>query len=131
MHNPPVTARATIGLLAGALALSGSLAGCGADTDDRPAKWSFIAATIVEPTCATASCHSEIVQRAGVDLHERNVGYQILTTRNFVRPGNPGASTIITLMQGKGSLRMPPDFALPDADVDLIARWITDGATNE
>jgi hypothetical protein len=131
MHNPPVTVRASIGLLAGAFALSASLAGCGGDVDDRPAKWSFISATIMEPTCATASCHSEIVQRAGVDLHDRDIGYRILTQRNFVRPGNADASTVITLMEGKGSIRMPPDFALPTADVELVKRWIAAGATNE
>lgn len=131
MHNPPVTVRAPMSLLAGLVALAAAAGGCGSETDDRPAKWSYIAATIVEPTCATASCHSEFVQRAGVDLSARNIGYTILTQRNFVIPGNPDASALITLLHGRGSIRMPPDFPLPNDDIALIARWITEGATNE
>ena len=133
MHNPPVTLprrpHAMTGLLAG-LALAG-LAGCGSETDDRPAKWSFISATIVEPMCATASCHSSFVKRAGVDLHDRNTGYHSLVDRLFVIPTNPDASAVITIMRGQGSIRMPPDIALPNADIALIAQWITDGAMNE
>jgi hypothetical protein len=125
----PKVPQAIAGLLASATLAA--LAGCGAADDNRPAKWSFIAATIVEPTCATASCHSEFVQRAGVDLHERNLGYRILTERRFVRPGDPAGSPMITIMRGQGSIRMPPDFPLPNDDIDLIAQWIMDGATNQ
>lgn len=136
MHNPPVTLpRAsrtrTRSLAVAALAAAVSTLGCGGETDNRPARWSFIAATIVEPTCATASCHSAFTQRAGVDLHERNIGYRSLTERLFVRAGQPDASPLLTIMRGQGSIRMPPDFALPDADIELISDWIMAGATNE
>jgi hypothetical protein len=152
MHNPPVTQpRATHTrarwLAVAALAASALVIGCGDATDDRPAKWSFIAATILQPTCATASCHSEMVQRAGVDLHERNVGYASLVGRHFVIEGDTNcvapagtaacpppptcASAVIHLMCGQGSIRMPPDFPLPHADIALIAEWIAGGATNE
>jgi hypothetical protein len=136
MHNPPVTwpksSRTRARWLAvAALAVSASLAGCGDATDDRPAKWSFIAATIMEPTCATASCHSEMVQRAGVDLHERNIGYRSLVDRLFVRPGMPAASPVLNLMRGQGSIRMPPDFPLPESDIRLVEAWIMAGAANE
>ena len=133
MHNPPVTLPRrpdAIARLLACLALAGA-AGCGGATDDRPAKWSFIAATIMQPMCATASCHSSFVKRAGIDLHDRNTGYHSLVDRLFVIPTNPDASAVVTIMRGQGSIRMPPDFPLPEADIELIEQWITDGATNE
>ena len=102
------------------------VAGCGGAIDDRPTKWSFISATIIEPTCATANCHSAITQRASVDLSERDVGYKTLVDRRFVLPGDTTeSSAVLYLMNGQGSLRMPPDAPLPGADIDLISRWIT------
>jgi hypothetical protein len=110
-----------LSLVAGA----GGILGCGGDTDDRPTRWSFISATIIEPSCATANCHSAITQRAAVDLSDRDVGYDTLINRRFVLPGDTtGSSTLIYLMNGEGSLRMPPDGPLPSADIDLISRWI-------
>jgi hypothetical protein len=34
-------------------------------------------------------------------------------------------------MHGQGSVRMPPDLPLPEVDIQLIGRWILDGATND
>src|SRR5688572_8623190 len=119
--TPPILGRWFIALcvLAGA-------AGCGSDVDERPTKWSFISATIVEPNCATANCHSDITQRGSVNLSERNIGYDTLINRRFVLPGDTsGSSALLYLMNGQGSLRMPPDMPLPGADIDLISRWIT------
>jgi hypothetical protein len=106
-------------------------AGCGGAVDDRPAKWSVIAATIMEPSCATVNCHSKITQRAGVDLHARQIGYYTLLNGHYVIPGYPDQSVVISLMNAVGSLRMPPDGPLPDADIELIEKWIAAGAPND
>ena len=107
------------------LAGATGVVGCGGDIDDRPPQWSFISATIIEPSCATANCHSAITQRASVDLSARDIGYRTLVDRRFVLPGDTtGSSALLYLMNGKGSLRMPPDAPLPGADIDLISRWI-------
>jgi hypothetical protein len=128
MHNPPMIPRRRCVLVAVAVALIG----CGSATDDRPAKWSFISATITEPSCATVNCHSAIANRAAVDLADRTNGYNDLINRGFVIPGDTtGSSTILSLMRGQGSLRMPPDAPLPEADIMLIDRWIQMGAKNE
>lgn len=102
-------------------------AGCGDEMDDRPARWSVISATITEPSCATLNCHSEVAQRGGVQLHEREAGYRSLFDRNYVIRDNLEDSALLYLLRGEGSLRMPPDFPLPNADIELIAKWITDG----
>ena len=123
---------------AGLLALA---TGCGGG-DDRPARWSFIAPAIIEPSCATVSCHSAVAQRAGVVLDTKESAYKTLTTRHFVItcPSDAPAtcpqtavadSEILVLMRGQGSQRMPPDFALPEVDIRLIEAWISNGAGDD
>jgi hypothetical protein len=128
MHNPPVLSGRRI-LLAALAAVA--VVGCGGTTDDRPQQWSFISPAITEPSCATVNCHSAIAQKAGVDLHDRAAGYATLAGRGFVDTANPDASAVILLMKGVGSLRMPPDEPLPEADIDLIRSWIAHGASND
>ena len=128
MHNPPMIRRPGLVLFAVVTALIG----CGSATDDRPAKWSFISATITEPSCATVNCHSAIANRAAIDLADRTNGYNDLVNRGFVIPGDTtGSSTILWLMRGQGSLRMPPDAPLPEADILLIDKWIRNNAPND
>ena len=130
MPTGKIPPRLLIGL--GALAAAASaLAGCGSSSDVRPTQWSYIAPAIIEPTCATANCHSAFAARAGLDLSTRDTGYNMLLNRHFVIPGHSDTSEIIFLMTAIGAPRMPPDFPLPAADIELIARWIDeDNAMN-
>ena len=139
MHNPGSMPSGTSVARLGTLTLLVVLGGCGG-AENRPAKWSFIAPAIIEPSCATVSCHSAVAQRAGVVLDTRDSGYKTLTTRHFVVTCRGDAtclqtaaatSEIIVLMRGQGSQRMPPDFALPDADIRLIEAWISNGAQDD
>jgi hypothetical protein len=43
-------------------------AACGGLEDTRPATWSFIAPMIIQPNCATSTCHSRAAAVAGLDL---------------------------------------------------------------
>jgi hypothetical protein len=143
MHNPAMLppgapgsnrGRVPARALAAGVALLGiaiGAAGCGSDNDDRPARWSFISATITEPSCATVSCHSAVTQMAAVDLSARDVGFNSLVGRNFVIPTDPSQSPVMFLMEAMGSQRMPPDLPLPGADIQLIGRWILNGANND
>lgn len=108
-------------------------AGCGGTKDERPPEWSFISATIIEPSCATVNCHSAITKQSGLDLSNAQIGYQTLVKNSsgmtyFVNPGYPQYSPLITRLNAVGSLRMPPDNPLPQADIELIENWISDGA---
>ena len=106
------------------MALALAVVGCGSSADSRPQKWSFISAAIIQPSCATANCHSQLAQRSGVALDNAYDGYDQLVNRHFVKPGDPDGSALIGLLRGQGSRRMPPDFPLPDVDIELIAGWI-------
>jgi hypothetical protein len=121
---------AAVGVAALALA---SFSGCGTSTDDRPAQWSYIYPAIIEPSCATASCHSKFTDRAGVDFSNEDEAWYQLNCRHFVVPGTGGSpsSELIRRLTAQGGPRMPPDFALPAADINLIARWIEAGATDD
>jgi len=103
-------------------------AGCGVETDPRPATLDYIAATIFKPSCATGGCHSSLNQTAGRVFDDPATIYeQVIGTG--VQPGDHTDSPLITVyLTGDGEYRMPLDAPLPDADIDLIARWIDDGA---
>jgi len=129
MHNPAMLLPRLARLAAVAAFLFA--AGCGSATDDRPHNWSFISATITEPSCATVNCHSEFTQRAGLNLSARDVGFYTLVNGFYVIPHNSGDSSLISVLNASGSLRMPPDNPLPIADIQLIQKWIDAGATND
>jgi hypothetical protein len=105
------------------------VAGCGQSADDRPATWSYISTTIVQPNCATANCHATITQRSNIDLSTMGRGYDSLVGQGYAIPGDPN-SPLLPVLRATGNTyrRMPPDFALPNADIGLIERWILDGA---
>jgi hypothetical protein len=124
--------------LAGALALSALLlgaSGCG-DTDDRPVSWSYISATIIQPNCATSRCHSEGAAVKGLVLDTAKGGYEQLSGYTSFDPDNgPDGSGLMYRLNGSfpGSpdvQRMPVDEPLPQADIDLIRKWIAAGALN-
>ncbi len=74
------------------------------------------------------------------DAKKRKGKFEMTSYANFrkggskeepVVPGKPGESLIIQLLTDKGSGRMPPKEAgdgLPKDKIDLIARWIAEGA---
>jgi hypothetical protein len=137
-------------LLTLVLGLLGSASGCGGSEDARPKTWSFVSTAILEPSCATANCHSAIAVRAGVDLSTRAAGYASLigddaVPRFYVISQRVGdsltppltaeqrleRSSVPKLMRAVGNLRMPPDLPLPEPDIVLFENWILAGAKND
>jgi hypothetical protein len=121
----------TLRVLAAVAAFNVVAGGCGGAVDVRPPQWSFISATITEPSCATVNCHSAVSQRAGLDLHAREIGYYSLVNGVYVIPDAPAQSSLIDWLTTSGPLRMPPDSPLPPDDIQLIEHWISDGALND
>jgi hypothetical protein len=136
---PTVTPRPSILILLSAVAL----VGCGGE-DNRPAVWSYISPAIMQPNCATSSCHSKVAAVAGLDFSTAEEGLKGLTkqklpndmgsdgrqliTRQLILPGNPEESHMLNMLKARGTWRMPPDRPLPEADIDLVERWILTGA---
>ena len=109
-------------LLASALAI----AGCAAP-EDRPATWSYLHTAIVQPSCATSSCHSQLAEVAGLDLSDPDESYRLLIDGQYVIPGDL-RSALLFHLDGEQAELMPPDAPLPEGDVVLFERWILEGA---
>lgn len=118
------------------------LASAGCDSaDERSPSFSYIHASIIRPSCTTSACHSKLGSTAGVDLSTPESSYLLLTGRgcdapdvagtapgNFVRPGHPETSELVYLLRGEGGAIMPPDVPLPEVEIEIIERWILEGA---
>ncbi len=111
------------------------------DAEDRSTSWPALHAAIIEPACATSGCHSKMTSQAGVNLATPVDAYTVLTGRictdqppagvapgNFVFPGDPTRSKLIHLLRGEQVGRMPPDSPLPAVEIELLERWILEGA---
>jgi hypothetical protein len=135
VHNrPPMRPGKSIAWIVrgfGVLVITLVAAGCGSEKDERPAKWGYIYPAIIEPSCATASCHSRFAERSGVDLSDIVEARYQFVNRHFVTPFDPTTSQVMYLLRAQGSRRMPPDFPLPEVDIELIAKWITLGAKDD
>jgi hypothetical protein len=140
-----------------ALAVLAPLPGCLGQQDSRPATWSFLSAAIMQPNCASASCHSRPVAAAGLDFSSPLRGFTSLTGlwiwivdpegapgqgcreldgttvcqrehRSLMVPFDPAQSRLIQLMRAGTTPRMPPDRPLAEVDIRLVEHWILDGA---
>jgi hypothetical protein len=63
----------------GVAVCGGLLSGCGNAVDHRPATWSYISPVIIQPNCATTSCHSQAAAVSGLDFSDPHRGYASLT----------------------------------------------------
>jgi cytochrome c len=103
---------------------------CTDRSDTRPPVWSYLSAAITEPNCATSGCHNRATTASGLDFSTPDRGYTSLTG-SLVIPFDPAQSRLLQLLRGSAAPAMPPDGALPAADVALIGAWILDGATDD
>jgi hypothetical protein len=101
--------------------------GCDVAPDPRPTTWPYLHAAIVVPSCASASCHSSTVHAGGLVLQDATAAQLELVGEQYVLPGDPH-SPLMFLLEGNERDRMPPDAPLPRADIELIRRWVVDGA---
>ena len=136
---------------------------CSGGTDSRPAVWGFISPEIMQPNCATTSCHSPAAAVSGLDFSTPESGYTSLTglwvwlvvpdggavppgvpctsvngvvtceqmLRPLVTPYDPEGSTLVNSLRARNLPRMPPDRPLAEADIELVERWILNGACED
>jgi hypothetical protein len=115
---------------------------CGGE-DTRPATWAYISPMLIQPSCATSSCHGPGAAVAGLDLSTLNRGHDGLTkqeiakrgkdpvARPLVIPFNPDQSRLVNMLRARGANRMPPDRPFAEADIALVEEWILRGARND
>lgn len=106
--------------------------------DDAPlsAEFKSIQDNVLTPVCTV--CHSGASAPVGLQLDEANsysmlVGVESVQVAGTLRvdPGNPDASYIIAKIEGSATVggQMPLGGpALPQATIDLIRQWISEGA---
>ncbi|MCX5747582.1 MAG: hypothetical protein NT062_34385 [Proteobacteria bacterium] len=119
-----------------------TLGACGVETaDDRPHTLEYISATILEPSCGTAACHSSFRQAArrasdasaAVPLVFDSVEHARATfQRDSQLIDNVASDLAPTLyinltVEYLDATRMPLDQPLPNADVELLRSWVLDG----
>jgi hypothetical protein len=147
--------RPALGPLPLALLLSLCASAC-KSYDGRPVEWEYISPVILQPNCATASCHSRGAAVAGLDFSDADRGYVSLTRlryqivdryatgetcspshetvicrggyRPLVMPYNPQQSRLLHILRKTTPPRMPPDRPLFEEDIKLIEGWILIGA---
>ena len=101
------------------------VAACGTSQDTRPETADYIVDAVLVPYCARAGCHSASAQPKGIMFD--NIPDAIDAMQPLVVPGDPAHSRLVTVLTDS-SKPMPPDAPLPQGDIDLITRWIADGA---
>ena len=124
------------------MVLAATAGACGGEEDVRDPVWGYISPAIIQPNCATSSCHSKAAAVAGLDLSTTETGFQSLLNlklsqrvtskaeppRAMVIPFNPDESRMLHMLRADGARRMPPDRPLAGADIALIEQWILQGA---
>ena len=99
--------------------------------------------SVFTPSCATAGCHNNTTQAAGLSLADADTSYLELVGQFsnqtgqdnvlLVAAGDPDASYLIRKMENAAGItgnRMPPPgrTPIPQSDIDQIRLWITNGA---
>lgn len=106
----------------------------------QPARLSAIQETIFTPSCATSGCHAGANPPDGLlltagDAYTNivNVASVQMPSLSRVEPGNPDDSYLVRKIRGAGIVagRMPLGRpSLSSEEIDLIVRWVTEGAAD-
>ena len=108
-----------------------TIGACGVEEDTRPLDLQYIVTTILRPSCGTAACHSSRIQTGGIAFDTLEATRAAFNSASLVIEGEPEASGLYFVLIGpveETDERMPRDAPLPDADIELIRRWIAEGA---
>jgi hypothetical protein len=115
---------------------------CTGGTAPFRANLSCIQQIVFTPTCAVAGCHVNPGAQQGLDLSE-GMAWSSLTGvpsaevagMNRVTAGDPDQSYLIWKLEGNPGIvgdRMPQGGPyLSQAEIDVIRRWILDGAMDD
>ncbi|MCB0281341.1 MAG: hypothetical protein KDF60_02075 [Calditrichaeota bacterium] len=109
------------------------------DTNEQTASFSFIEKNVFRTRCAFSGCHASDTKSANLDLSTTNAYSNLVNVKsilsteglNRVEPGNSQTSFLIKVLDGSNPTKMPLNGAPLDQEtIDLIAKWIDEGAQN-
>ena len=114
------------------LAAVAALAACTQTDNDRPATLQYITEAILQPNCGQYTCHSSFKKAKGYAFDTVEAAQASLTTSDpnappIINTGDPPSSLLYRVLT-RTVKRMPYDAPLPNKDIDLILKWIEDGA---
>ncbi len=116
-------------VLCGALSSLLSIVSVGRAADPPKAKVTFQdhVAQVFRSRCG--SCHNPDKQKGGLNLDNYSSAMQGGGSGKVVEPGDPDNSTLLLVVTHQEEPKMPPKSAkIPDAEIDLIRKWIEGGA---
>src|SRR5262245_28011097 len=70
------------------------------------------------------ACHNDKNSSSGLSFTSRASVLSGGARGSAMVPGQPQESLIVAALRQTGSLKMPPTGKLPDAEVELIEKWI-------
>jgi hypothetical protein len=123
--------RKLIGLSLSGLFLCGLGAMSASRADDAKGKakitYSDHVASVFRSRCG--SCHNPDKAKGGLNLDNYGAAMQGGGSGKVIEPGDAEGSTLLGVITHKEEPKMPPNSAkIPDADIDLIRKWIEGGA---
>ncbi len=75
-----------------------------------------------------AQCHSGAVAMSGLRLDTREALVKGGTRGAAIKPGEASASLLMNAVRHAGKLMMPPGKKMSDADIELLTKWVDEGA---
>jgi len=104
-----------------------AMTGCNQTDNNRPATLEYITEAILQPSCSQSTCHSSYRREKGYAFDTVEEARKSITDHSLVAAGDSSASLLYNVLV-RSVKRMPYDSPLPDKDVELIKKWIDDGA---
>lgn len=86
---------------------------------------------IFKTECATENCHSGTKPASNLNLENDKAYAQISNSyRGYLNTSQPTNSLLYNLLTTDGSKKMPPNKKLDQIQIDLIVKWMAQGALN-
>ena len=122
--------RWTIVIAAAAVSLAGMQARVSADEAKPSPEALEYFEKHVRPLLATHcyECHGEQKQRGGLRVDSREFLLKGTDNGPALAPGKPENSRLIEAIRYEGDVQMPPRGKLPQEAIDVLTRWVADGA---
>jgi len=102
-------------------------AACDQTDNNRPATLEYITEAILQPSCSQSVCHSSYKQEFGYAFDTVDAARKSILNNGLITPSDSTASQLYLVLI-RTQKRMPYDAPLPDKDIELIKKWIDDGA---